>query len=187
MLLQQKYCNGAYKNTCYLYICACCRDNAILSKYSKKSPSVCFSVFFNPNVQQSVCLGRAKTRAFWRGTANPPLIQEGCPHLVFPFRVDLFRDWGGMYSNPSDTYTLEALTSSEVSSFVVLTGQDGRPLITAYRQVRGNIGGFFFLCPDPKVPHASVTQRENKYSSISGTTDRKPCKVLKAERQLRKS
>ena len=144
----------------YIYVPA-----AGTTRYSpniQKRVQVCvFSVFFNPNVQQSVCLGRAKTRAFWRGTANPPLIQEGCPHLVFPFRVDLFHDWGGMYSNPSDTYTLEALTSSEVSSFVVLTGQDGRPLITAYRQVCGNIGGFFCLCPDPKVPHTSVTQREN--------------------------
>ena len=86
----------------------------------------------------------------------------GCPYFVLFFGAAYVRVvGGGMYSNLNDTYTLEALTSSEVSSFVVLTGQDGRPLITAYRQVCGNIGGFFCLCPDPKVPHTSVTQREN--------------------------
>ena len=113
--------------------------------------------------------------------ANPPLIQEGCPHLVFPFRVDLFRVWGGMYSNPSDTYTLEALTSSEVSSFVVLTGQDGRPLITAYRQVCGNIGGFFFVCA--LILRCRIPQSHNRKISITAYQERQTENPARSLRQ----
>ena len=67
---------------------------------------------------------------------------------------------GGMYSNLNDTYILEALTSSEVSSLVVLIGQDGMPLITSYCHVCGDMRGFVFCAPDPKVPHTSVNQRD---------------------------